>query len=56
MHNKLLNCLICLILGSKNLVSQFANVTLYKILDFLTDNDWLKRKLILNIIYTLIFY
>ena len=53
---ELLNCLISLILGSENLFSQFANVTLYKVLDFLTDNDWLKRKLALNVIYTLIFY
>ena len=36
---ELLNCLISLILGAENLFSQFANVTLYKILDFLTDND-----------------
>ena len=53
---ELLNCLISLILGAENLFSQFANVTLYKVLDFLTDSDWLKRKLALNVIYTLIFY
>ena len=53
---ELLNCLISLILGTENLFSPYANVTLYKILDFLTDNDWLKRKLALNVIYTLIFY
>ena len=53
---ELLNCLISLILGAENLFNQFANVTLYKVLDFLTDNDWLKRKLALNVIYTLIFY
>ena len=53
---ELLNCLISLILGTENLFSPYANVTLYKVLDFLTDNDWLKRKLALNVIYTLIFY
>ena len=53
---ELLNCLISLILGTENLFCPYANVTLYKILDFLTDNDWLKRKLALNVIYTLIFY
>ncbi len=53
---ELLNCLISLILGAENLFSQYANVTLYKVLDFLTDTDWLKRKLALNVIYTLIFY
>ena len=53
---ELLNCLISLILGSENLFCPYANVTLYKVLDFLTDNDWLKRKLALNVIYTLIFY
>ena len=53
---ELLNCLISLILGAENLFCPYANVTLYKVLDFLTDNDWLKRKLALNVIYTLIFY
>ena len=53
---ELLNCLISLILGAENLFSQYANVTLYKVLDFLTEDDWLKRKLALNVIYTLIFY
>ena len=53
---ELLNCLISLILGTENLFCPYANVTLYKVLDFLTDNDWVKRKLALNVIYTLIFY
>ena len=53
---ELLNCLISLILGAENLFSPYANVTLYKVLDFLTEEDWLKRKLALNVIYTLIFY
>ncbi len=54
--NELLNCLISLILGAESLFSQYAKITLYKVLDFLTDPDWLKRKLALNVIYTLIFY
>ena len=53
---ELLNCLISLILGAESLFCPFANMTLYKILDFLTDKDWLKRKLSLNVIYTMIFY
>ena len=53
---ELLNCLISLILGAESLFCPFANMTLYKVLDFLTDKDWLKRKLSLNVIYTMIFY
>ena len=54
--NELLNCLISLILGAESSFCSYAKITLYKILDFLTDKDWLKRKLALNVIYTLIFY
>ena len=53
---ELLNCLISLILGAESLFCPFANMILYKVLDFLTDKDWLKRKLALNVIYTMIFY
>ena len=53
---ELLNCLISLILGAENLFTPYAHNTLYKVLDFLADTDWLKRKLALNVIYTLIFY
>jgi len=53
---ELLNCLISLILGAEGLFTQYANDTLYKVLDFLTEDDWNKRKLALNVIYTLIFY
>ena len=53
---ELLNCLISLILGAENLFTPYAHKTLYKVLDFLADTDWLKRKLALNVIYTLIFY
>ena len=34
----------------------YANVCLFKILDFFTDEDWMKRKLAINIVYTLVFY
>ena len=53
---ELLNCLISLILGAENLFMPYAHNTLYKVLDFLADSDWFKRKLALNVIYTLIFY
>ena len=53
---ELLNCLISLILGAENLFAPYAHSSLYKVLDFLADTDWLKRKLALNVIYTLIFY
>ena len=53
---ELLNCLISLILGAENLFMPFANTTLYKVLDFLTEDDSNKKKLALNVIYTLIFY
>ena len=54
--HELLNCLISLILGAENLFMPYANETLYKVLDFLSDDDSNKRKLALNVIYTLIFY
>ena len=53
---ELLNCLISLVLGAENLFAPYAHSSLYKVLDFLADTDWLKRKLALNVIYTLIFY
>ena len=53
---ELLNCLISLILGAETLFKPYANVTLFKVMEFLTDNDWLKRKLALNVIYTIAFY
>ena len=34
----------------------YANVCLFKILDFFTDEDWMKRKLAVNIVYALTFY
>jgi hypothetical protein len=53
---ELLNAVISLIFAAENLFKPFATVTLYKTLDFLTDSDWLKRKLGLNIVYTLSIY
>ena len=53
---ELLNCLISLILGAENLFIPYANATLYKVLDFLSEDDSNKRKLALNVIYTLIYY
>jgi hypothetical protein len=53
---ELLNCLISLIFTSEKNFKSFASITLYKIIDFITDKDWLKRKLALNVVYTLIYY
>lgn len=53
---ELLNCLISLILGAEENFKPYANSTLYKVFEFLTDNDWIKRKLSLNVIYTVIHY
>lgn len=53
---ELLNCLISIILGAESSFCSYANVTLYKVMDFLTDSDWIKRKLALNVVYTLILY
>jgi hypothetical protein len=54
--SELLNSLISLIFASENLFRPFSTVTLYKILDYLTDSDWFKRKLALNVVYTLVIY
>lgn len=53
---ELLNCLISLIFSSEERFRPYASMTLYKIFDYLTDEDWLKRKLSLNIVYTLVYY
>lgn len=53
---ELLNCLISLIFSSEERFKPFASMTLYKIFDYITDDDWLKRKLALNIVYTLVYY
>jgi hypothetical protein len=54
--SELLNALISLIFAAESLFKSFATVTLYKILDFLTDSDAVRRKLALNVVYTLIIY
>lgn len=51
--NELLSCLISLIVACEENFSFLASKTLYKVLDFLSDEDWIKRKLGLNVIYTL---
>jgi hypothetical protein len=53
---ELLNSVISLIFASESLFKPFATITLFKVLDYLTDSDWLKRKLGLNIVYTLSIY
>ena len=40
---ELLNCLISLILGAENLFIPYANTTLYKVLDFLSEDDSNKK-------------
>ena len=52
----LLNCILTLIYTVKKNFSPHANVCLFRILDYLTDSDWMKRKLTINIVYTLVYY
>jgi hypothetical protein len=52
----LLQCLNELIKKCKEKFKQFANITMYKILDFLQDNENDLRKEALNILYFLIFH
>lgn len=52
-RSELLDSLISLIFAGESLFKPYATVTLYKVLDFLTDNDWIKRKLAVDIVYTL---
>ena len=52
----LLNCTISLIFTAESKFKPYANICLFKVLDYLTDNDWMKRKLAINIVYTLVFY
>ena len=52
----ILNCLLSLILQVKHNFKSHANVCLFRILDYLTDEDWWKRKLAINIVYSLVFY
>jgi len=54
--SELLDTLISLIFAVENLFKPYATITLYKVLDFITNNDWIKRKLAIDIIYTLANY
>ena len=51
--SELLDSLISLIFAAESQFKTYTTVTLYKVLDFLTDNDWIKRKLAIDIVYTL---
>ena len=52
----LLNCTISLIFTAESKFKPYANICLFKVLDYLTDDEWMKRKLAINIVYTLVFY
>ena len=52
----LLNCTQSLIYAMEKKFRPYVNVCIFKILDFFTDEDWMKRKLAVNIVYTLVFY
>ena len=52
----LLNCTISLIFTGEKNFKPYANSCLFKIIDYLTDDEWMKRKLAINIVYTLLFY
>ena len=54
--NELLNCLISLILGAEKNFLPYAKIVFNKIIDFITNDDWIQRKLTLNLIYILIYY
>ena len=52
----LLNCTISLIFSAENKFKPYSNTCLFRIMDYLTDPDWMMRKLAINIVYTLVFY
>ena len=52
----LLNCVHSLIYIQGKKFSPYANICVLKILDFFTDEDWMKRKLAVDIIYDLVIY
>jgi len=52
----LLNCIITLIYTVEQKFQPYATVCLFRILDYLTDNDWMKRKLAITIVYILVLY
>ena len=53
---EILNCFISLIFCSEEKYSPYAKETLYIILKFVNNKEWLIRKFALNIIYTMLFY
>ena len=52
----LLNCTISLIFSAEYKFKPYANICLFRVLDYLTDMDWMRRKLGINIVYTLVYY
>ena len=52
----LLNCTMSLIFTAGKNFKPYATVCLFKVIDYLTDEEWMKRKLAINIVYSLIFY
>ena len=52
----ILNCLISLIFITEKKFKNYANICLFRVLDFLTDDQWIMRKLSINIVYTLVFF
>jgi hypothetical protein len=52
----LLNCTMSLIFTAGKNFKPYATACLFKVLDYLTDEEWMKRKLAINIVYSLIFY
>ena len=52
----LLNCTMSLIFTAGKNFKPYATACLFKVLDYLTDEEWMKRKLTINIVYSLIFY
>ena len=52
----ILNCLISLIFVTEQKFMSYANICLFRVLDYLTHEQWIMRKLAINIVYTLIFF
>ena len=53
---ELLNCTKSLIFTGEKNFKPYANDCLCKVIDYLTDEEWMKRKLAIDIVYTLLFY
>ena len=52
----LLTCIIKLIIIAKDKFKNYCNLCLFGILDYLTDDDWIKRKISVEIVYYLSIY